>query len=58
MQLPKDAIVFKAREMHLTGATVLRGPLGFGQPALGHPAIGMTFEGFSSDWLGSADGGP
>jgi uncharacterized protein len=27
------AIVEKAREMHLAGATVLRGPLGFGQSA-------------------------
>jgi hypothetical protein len=27
------AIVQKAREMHLAGATVLRGPLGFGQSA-------------------------
>jgi PII-like signaling protein len=25
-----EAIVLKAREMHLAGATVLRGPLGFG----------------------------
>ena len=25
------AIVKKARDMHLAGATVLRGPLGFGQ---------------------------
>ena len=27
------AIIEKAREMHLAGATVLRGPLGFGQSA-------------------------
>mgnify|MGYP001554120618 FL=1 len=27
------AIVRKAREMHLAGATVLRGPLGFGRSA-------------------------
>ncbi len=26
-----EAIVLKAREMHLGGATVLRGPMGFGQ---------------------------
>jgi PII-like signaling protein len=26
-----EAIVLKAREMHLAGATVLRGPMGFGQ---------------------------
>lgn len=25
-----EAIVFKARELHLAGATVLRGPMGFG----------------------------
>jgi PII-like signaling protein len=25
-----DAIVLKAREMHLGGATVLRGPIGYG----------------------------
>jgi PII-like signaling protein len=25
-----EAIVLKAREMHLAGATVLRGPMGFG----------------------------
>jgi uncharacterized protein len=30
------AIVQKAREMHLAGATVLRGPLGFGQSATLH----------------------
>jgi uncharacterized protein len=30
-QLPLyEAIVLKAREMHLAGATVIRGPLGFG----------------------------
>jgi hypothetical protein len=26
-----EALVLKAREMHVAGATVLRGPLGFGQ---------------------------
>ncbi len=26
-----EAIVLKAREMHLAGATVLRGPMGFGK---------------------------
>lgn len=31
-----QAIVLKAREMHLAGATVLRGPLGFGQSATLH----------------------
>jgi PII-like signaling protein len=28
----------KAREMHLAGATVLRGPMGFGQSSLLHTA--------------------
>src|ERR1700756_1886038 len=31
-----QAIVLKAREMHLAGATVLRGPMGFGQSATLH----------------------
>ena len=31
-----EAIVLKAREMHLAGATVLRGPIGFGQSARLH----------------------
>jgi len=31
-----QAIVHKAHEMHLAGATVLRGPLGFGQSARLH----------------------
>ena len=31
-----EAIVLKAREMHLAGATVLRGPLGFGQTSRLH----------------------
>jgi len=31
-----EAIVFKAREMHLAGATVLRGGLGFGQSSRMH----------------------
>lgn len=31
-----EAIVHKARDMHLAGATVLRGPLGFGQSATLH----------------------
>ena len=31
-----EAIVLKAREMHLAGATVLRGPLGFGQSSVLH----------------------
>lgn len=32
------AIVRRARELHLAGATVLRGPLGFGQSARLHEA--------------------
>jgi uncharacterized protein len=31
-----EAIVLKAREMHLAGATVLRGPLGFGKSSHMH----------------------
>src|SRR4030088_2492478 len=33
-----EAIVLKARENHLAGATVLRGPLGFGRSSLLHTA--------------------
>jgi PII-like signaling protein len=33
-----EAIVMKAREMHLAGATVLRGPLGFGHSSRIHSA--------------------
>ena len=33
-----EAIVLKAREMHLAGATVLRGPMGFGQSSHLHTA--------------------
>jgi uncharacterized protein len=31
-----EAIVMKAREMHLAGATVLRGPMGFGESSRLH----------------------
>ena len=31
-----EAVVMKAREMHLAGATVLRGPMGFGKSSLIH----------------------
>src|SRR5277367_3132403 len=31
-----EAIVLKAREMHLAGATVLRGPMGFGKSSRLH----------------------
>ena len=33
-----EAIVLKAREMHMAGATVLRGPMGFGHDAHLHTA--------------------
>jgi uncharacterized protein len=33
-----EAIVLKAREMHLGGATVLRGPMGFGRTSRLHTA--------------------
>ena len=33
-----QAIVMKAREMHLAGATVLRGPLGYGHSSRLHTA--------------------
>jgi PII-like signaling protein len=33
-----EAIVLKAREMHMAGATVLRGPMGFGHSSRLHTA--------------------
>lgn len=33
-----EALVLKAREMHLAGATVLRGPLGYGRSSRIHTA--------------------
>ena len=33
-----EAIVLKAREMHLAGATVLRGPMGYGRASRLHTA--------------------
>lgn len=33
-----EAIVLKAREMHLAGATMLRGPMGFGHSSRLHTA--------------------
>ena len=33
-----EAIVLKARELHLAGATVLRGPMGFGKTSRLHTA--------------------
>jgi PII-like signaling protein len=35
---PYESIVAKAREMHLAGATVLRGPMGFGHSSRLHTA--------------------
>ncbi len=37
-QLLYEAIVLKARELHLAGATVLRGPMGFGKSSRLHTA--------------------
>jgi PII-like signaling protein len=33
-----EAVVLKAREMHMAGATVLRGPMGFGHSSRLHTA--------------------
>src|SRR5213083_479967 len=33
-----EAIILKARELHLAGATVLRGPMGFGKSSRLHTA--------------------
>src|SRR5216117_3922158 len=37
-QLLYEALVLKARELHLAGATVLRGPMGFGKSSRLHTA--------------------
>ena len=41
-----EAIVMKAREAHLAGATVLRGPMGFGQSSRMHTAkiLRLSFD--------------
>ena len=39
-----EAIVLKAREMHLAGATVLRGPVGFGRSARLHTTKVLRFS--------------
>ncbi len=41
-----EAIVLKARERHLAGATVLRGPLGFGKSSRLHTAkiLRLSFD--------------
>ena len=38
-----EAIVLKARAMHLAGATVLRGPVGFGRSARLHTTKTLAF---------------
>ncbi len=40
-----EAIVLKAREMHLAGATVLRGPMGFGHASRIHTAKVVRLSG-------------
>jgi len=41
-----EAIVHKAREMHLAGATVLRGPMGYGHSSRVHTAkvLRLSFD--------------
>src|SRR5512142_272637 len=41
-----EAIVLKAREMHMAGATVLRGPMGFGKSSRVHTAkiLRLSFD--------------
>jgi PII-like signaling protein len=41
-----EAIVLRAREMHLAGATVLRGPLGFGRSSRLHTSkiLPLSFD--------------
>jgi len=41
-----EAIVLKARELHLAGATVLRGPMGFGHSSRIHTAkiLRLSFD--------------
>lgn len=40
-----EAIVLKARELHLAGATVLRGPMGFGKSSRLHTAKILRLSG-------------
>jgi uncharacterized protein len=40
-----EAIVLKARELHLAGATVLRGPMGFGHSSRLHTAKILRLSG-------------
>lgn len=41
-----EAIVMKAREMHMAGATVLRGPMGYGKSSRMHTAkiLRLSFD--------------
>ena len=41
-----EALVMKAREMHLAGATVLRGPMGFGKSSRMHTSkiLRLSFD--------------
>jgi hypothetical protein len=41
-----EALVLKAREMHLAGATVLRGPMGFGKSSRLHTSkiLRLSFD--------------
>jgi uncharacterized protein len=41
-----EAVVLKARELHLAGATVLRGPMGFGKTSRLHTAkiLRLSFD--------------
>lgn len=39
-----EALVLKAREMHLAGATVLRGPMGFGKASRVHTAKNLQLS--------------
>jgi PII-like signaling protein len=41
-----EAIVLKARELHLAGATVLRGPMGFGHSSRLHTAKILRLSGY------------
>ncbi len=40
-----EAVVLKAREMHMAGATVLRGPMGFGRSSRLHTAKILRLSG-------------
>ena len=44
-----EAIILRAREMHLAGATVLRGPMGFGKSSRMHTSKILRLS------MGSAD---